>query len=216
MMPCKPRTTPTRRQHGGCLTVTAFASSHGLPERPMKTWAAQTGRVHSINRGFPRTFLARTCGTTQAAPAIVGMVSGSRRSRPVMLTSEPTQDADRNGQADWSETSKGRSWINSGFTSGMTTVIDNIQSDATFISDGGAVMRLTVAGSTDRRGTTPSAIMPDTPTSSRIMTFHAARLRADLFVVLVVMPEYGSSTDRAAVGLSYEPGCQVGGRRQQL
>ncbi|MCB0246848.1 MAG: hypothetical protein KDI12_25790, partial [Anaerolineae bacterium] len=50
------------------------------------------------------------------------------------------QDADRNGLTDWSETSKGRSWINSGFTSGMTTVIDNIQSDATFISDGGAVM----------------------------------------------------------------------------
>ena len=90
----------------------------GLPERPMKTWAAQTGnRFTGINRGFPYILGANgRADVHKRAPAIVGMVSGSRRSRPVMLTSEPTRGTQTATGNDWSETSKGRSWINSGFT----------------------------------------------------------------------------------------------------
>ena len=82
----------------------------------------------------------------------------------------------------------------------MTTVIDNIQSDATFISDGGAVMldggwQYGSAGVQRRqrlcriRQHRPDYDFPRCPPTG-----------GDLFVVLVVMPEYGSSTDRAAVG----------------
>ena len=161
--------------------------------------------------------LARTCGTTQAAPAIVGMVSGSRRSCPVMLyVGANAQDADRNGQADWSETSKGRSWINSGFTGGMTTVIDNIQSDATFISDGGAVMLDGgwQYGSAGYNAVSDYAGYANIVQDYDFPTLPAYGLTCSSF--WSSCPNTGAAPTGRQWDFPYEPGCQVGGRRQQL
>ena len=116
-------------------------------------------------------------------------ISGSRRSRPVMP--RPEQRAGRRpatGEARLEQRpAKGGSWINSGFVSQHDHRHRQHQSDATFISDGGAVM-LDGGWQYGSAGTTPSAIMPDTPASSRIMTFPTLPAYGlTLFVVLVVI-----------------------------
>lgn len=50
------------------------------------------------------------------------------------------QDADRNAQTDWSEPSKGRSWITAGFADGVIAALNAIQIDAGFAADNGVVM----------------------------------------------------------------------------
>ena len=153
----------------------------------------------------------------EKAPCIVGMAYRVRDDPARSCLRRPTnaQDADRNGLTDWSETSKGRSWINSRFTSGMTTVIDNIQSDATFISDGGAVM---LDGGWQYGSAGYNAVSDYAGYANIVQDYDFPTLPA---YGLTCSSFWSSCPTReqhrpGGSGTSYEPGCQVGGRRQQL
>ena len=118
-------------------TVGPAGRRAGRPNWQSANWQSWIGPTFSV-----MTCGTDCCATWAKAPFVVGMAYRSRRSCRGHARTRRYHAGRRPQRADRLEqrASKGRSWINSGFVTGMTTVIDNIQSDATFTSDGGTVM----------------------------------------------------------------------------